>query len=164
MLVSIWLASSLALSQPAAITVPQYTPPADLQQRVARSAELSANRFSLADENGDGRLDLAEYAVGEWLPFADYDHGRDGGIDQEEFLDKQCGGYGADGAGAPPERQWCRNSARSQFRRMSRGRGLITPASLAGQTRDRFRFNDLNHDGFVTRNEELAAARAAAGH
>lgn len=129
----------------------QDRPPAPGPERLARAEYLSRNGFELADANHDGRLDRTEWLARHWTLFRDYDADGDERLSVEEYLDKNCGGL------PQPHLGWCQNSARSDFRRYAR-RSFITRVSLAPSAGSNFRFNDLNRDGFVTRQEELSAS------
>ncbi|WP_372706124.1 hypothetical protein [Brevundimonas sp.] len=107
----------------------------------------------MSDHDDDDRLSLAEWRGKEWLVYSQFDHDRSGQLDAREFDDKHCGGLGADIPSQPPQRLWCLASAAREFRRLSGRHGGITAESLAGQARRGFQFNDLNRDGFVTREE-----------
>ena len=136
-----------------------YVPPADLSERGERARYLSENAFDMVDADRDGRLTLAEWRNKEWLTYSEFDHDRNGLLDATELKDMQCGGLGADTPNRPPLLRWCLSSAEQEFRRLSpSGRG-ISADSLASQARRGFEYNDLNRDGFVTREEQQLAIR-----
>lgn len=149
-LVVLGLSATAAASVAQAQAQAQGSGPGPIAERL-RAEYLSREGFSLADANGDARLDRAEWLTRIWTVYRDHDADGDGRLSMEEFLDKDCGGL------PPPHLDWCRNSARSYFRRDAR-RGFITRDTLAGRAGANFRFNDLDRDGFVTRAEELSAS------
>jgi hypothetical protein len=126
----------------------QARPP---ESSLDRAEYMARNAFELSDVDHDQRLDRAEWLAKYWLVYRDYDTDGDGRLSREEYLVKSCGNDMPE-----PHRGWCRNAFGAGFRSLSQ-RGFITPTSLSRDAWASFNFNDLNGDGYVTREEQMAA-------
>ncbi len=123
------------------------------QDRLEAARERSIRAFDEADADRDGRLNRDEWRAKAWATYAPFDADQNVQISWAEFADMMCGGIDA----SSPHRGWCENSARGEFRRLARS-GVIRPQAIwPGADRD-FRRNDLDRDGFVTREERQRAS------